>query len=183
MGCKSPHHQLPGGVVSRSDACGGNEACSARMSKPRLPCGDKSQRWERSGRGAVDKAANLARCKSLRRQLPVFGRLGYPVRAEATTHVLPGRKSLGRPYGTAVAVGATWEANKLGGLNIMECLQPRKSFPRKVASWTKAGSRPNLPRGRPMTSGKLTGTCTRWDRRGRGPSNQGKTRRITPRRS
>jgi len=40
---------------------------------------------------------NLARCKSLRRQLPVFGRLGYPVRAEATKHVLPGRISLGRP--------------------------------------------------------------------------------------
>jgi hypothetical protein len=49
------------------------------------------------GGGAVDNAANLARCKSLRRQLPVFGRLGYPVRAEATTHVLPGRKKLGRP--------------------------------------------------------------------------------------
>jgi hypothetical protein len=68
-------------------------------------------------------------------------------------------------------------------LNITECLQPRKSFPRKVASWTKAGSRPNLPRGRPMTSGKLTGACTRWDRRGRGPGNQGKSRRITSRRS
>ena len=31
VGCKSPHHQLPGRVVSISDACGGNEACSARM--------------------------------------------------------------------------------------------------------------------------------------------------------
>jgi hypothetical protein len=30
VGCKSPHHQLPGQVVSISDACGGNEACSAR---------------------------------------------------------------------------------------------------------------------------------------------------------
>jgi hypothetical protein len=49
------------------------------------------------GMGAVDNAANLARCKSLRRQLPVYGRLAYPVRAEATKHVLPGRKSLGRP--------------------------------------------------------------------------------------
>jgi len=49
------------------------------------------------GRGAVDNAANLAGCKSLRRQLPVYGRLAYPVRAEATKHVLPGRKSLGRP--------------------------------------------------------------------------------------
>ena len=31
VGCKSPHHQLPVRVVSISDACGGNEACSARM--------------------------------------------------------------------------------------------------------------------------------------------------------
>ena len=30
VGCKSPHHQLPERVVSISDACGGNEACSAR---------------------------------------------------------------------------------------------------------------------------------------------------------
>jgi len=29
--------------------------------------------------------------------LPEFGRLAYPVRAEATKHVLPGRKSPGRP--------------------------------------------------------------------------------------
>src|SRR5580692_12181508 len=36
--------------------------------------------------------------------------------------------------------------------------------------------------GRPMTSGKSTGACTRWDRRGRGPGNQGKIRRITSRR-
>jgi hypothetical protein len=31
------------------------------------------------------------------RQLPVFGRLAYPVRAEVTKHVLPGSKSLGCP--------------------------------------------------------------------------------------
>src|SRR5579864_609597 len=30
VGCKSPHHQLPERVVSISDACGGNEGCSAR---------------------------------------------------------------------------------------------------------------------------------------------------------
>ena len=47
--------------------------------------------------GAADKAERLAGCKSLYRQLPEFGRLVYPVRAEATKHVLPGRKSLGRP--------------------------------------------------------------------------------------
>jgi hypothetical protein len=57
----------------------------------------RSSAESEEGRGAVDNAANLARCKSLRRQLPVYGRLAYPVRAEATKHVLPGRKSLGRP--------------------------------------------------------------------------------------
>src|SRR5258708_34466948 len=30
VGCKSPHHQLPGRAVSISDECGGNDACSAR---------------------------------------------------------------------------------------------------------------------------------------------------------
>src|SRR5882762_3458616 len=28
VGCKSPHHQLPGRVVSISDVCGGNDALS-----------------------------------------------------------------------------------------------------------------------------------------------------------
>src|SRR5215469_666617 len=35
VGCKSPHHQLPVfGWVAMSDACGGNEACSARIKAP-----------------------------------------------------------------------------------------------------------------------------------------------------
>ena len=56
-------------------------------------------------RGAADKAANLARWKSLCRQLPVFGRLAYPERAEATKHGMPGCKSLGCP----AAVQQRWE--------------------------------------------------------------------------
>ena len=47
--------------------------------------------------GAADKAASLAGRKSPRHQLPVFGWLAYPMHAEATTHVLLGRKSLGCP--------------------------------------------------------------------------------------
>ena len=47
--------------------------------------------------GAADKAANLERWKSFFRQLPVFGRIAYPVRAEVTKHVLPGSKSLSCP--------------------------------------------------------------------------------------
>ncbi len=82
--------------------------------------------------GAADKAANLARRKSSYRQLPVFGRLVYPVRAEVTKHVLPGCKSLGRPVAVCAAVGTIWEASKFGGLNIMEYLQPRKAGPQKV---------------------------------------------------
>jgi phosphoribosylamine-glycine ligase len=36
--------------------------------------------------GAADKAANLERWKSFFCQLPVFGQIAYPVRAEATKH-------------------------------------------------------------------------------------------------
>jgi hypothetical protein len=96
----------------------------------------------------------------LRRQLPVYGRLAYPVRAEATKHVLPGRKKPRPLYGIAVAVGATWEANKLGGLNITECLQPRKSFPRKVAAWIKSGKPTQPLMGKADDIGEVTGVCT-----------------------
>jgi len=90
-------------------------------------------------RGAADKAANLARWKSWCRQLPVFGRLAYPVRAEATKHVLPGCKSLGCPAAVCAAVGTTWETSKLGGLNIKKCLQPRKHPPREVVFAERSG--------------------------------------------
>ena len=36
--------------------------------------------------GVADNAESLAGCESLHRQLPVFGRLAYPERAEATKH-------------------------------------------------------------------------------------------------
>src|SRR5262249_49754500 len=42
--------------------------------------------------GAADKAECLTGCKSLYRQLPVFGRLAYPGRAAATKHERLGRK-------------------------------------------------------------------------------------------
>ena len=76
--------------------------------------------------GAADKAGSLAGCKSLHRQLPVFGRLAYPVRAEATKHDVPGRRSPGCPAGVFAAVGTTWGASKLGGRNITKYLHPRK---------------------------------------------------------
>jgi hypothetical protein len=83
--------------------------------------------------GAADKAANLERWKSFLCQLPVFGRIAYPVRAEATKHDKPGSKSLGCPAEIFAAVGATWEASKLGGLNIKKCLQPRELARGKIA--------------------------------------------------
>src|SRR6201982_482906 len=78
---------------------------------------------ERSSR----QGRSLAGCKSPYRQLPVIGRLAYPMRGEVTNRVLLGRKSPGCPAGVFAAVGTIWGASKLGGRNIMKYLQPRKS--------------------------------------------------------
>src|ERR1700756_3412972 len=80
---------------------------------------------ERSSR----QGRSLAGCKSPHRQLPVFGRLAYPMRGEATNRVLLGRKSPGCPAGVFAAVGTIWGASKLGGRNITKYLQPRKPAP------------------------------------------------------
>jgi len=97
------------------------------------------------GKGAADKTESLAGCKSLHRQLPVFRRLVYPVRAAATKHDRPGRKSPGCPAGVCAAVGTIWGASKLGGRNITEYLQPRKVHLREVViRRSDAGSRPNF---------------------------------------
>ena len=115
--------------------------------------------------GAADKAENLARCKSSYCQLPGFGQLADPVRAEATKHVRPGCQSLGRPAAVCAAVGTTGEASKIGGLNIKEYLQPRKLSPRKVVFVGRSGEADLLHSwGRPMTRRKkqahaLRGTC------------------------
>jgi hypothetical protein len=102
-------------------------------------------------------------------QLPEFGWLAYPVRAEATKHVLPGRKSPGCPAAVCAAVGTIWGARKLGGLNIKKYLPLRNRGPQEVvSSGSKAGSRPGSLRGRPMTQGKKQvyahcGTAGVWD--------------------
>jgi hypothetical protein len=123
--------------------------------------------------GAADKAANLERWKSFFCQLPVFGRIAYPVRAEATKHDKPGCKSLGCPAEIFAAVGATWEASKLGGLNIKKCLQPRELTAEKSRSRIPTGSRPKECLGKADDTEEETGKCTRWDRRGRGPGIRG----------
>src|SRR6516225_6196788 len=76
--------------------------------------------------GAADKAESLAGCKFLYRQLPVFGRLAYPMCGEATIRVLLGRKSPSCPAAVVAAVGTIRGASKLGGRNITKYLQPRK---------------------------------------------------------
>ena len=46
---------------------------------------------------------------------------------------MPGCKSLGCPAEIFAAVGAIWEASKIGGLNIKKCLQPRELTRGKIA--------------------------------------------------
>ena len=91
----------------------------ARQSSTLL-IGGLRERSSRQGR-------SLAGCKSPYRQLPVVGRLAYPMPGEVTNRVLLGRKSPGCPAGVFAAVGTIWGASKLGGRNITKCLQPRKS--------------------------------------------------------
>ena len=88
--------------------------------------------------GAVDNAVNLARCKSLRRQLPDFGRLVCPVRAEVTKHVLPGCKASAalrhsRSGGSNLGGEQTW------GLEHNGMSAASKIFPRKVAFVDQSG--------------------------------------------
>src|SRR5262252_6578130 len=117
--------------------------------------------------GAADKAANLAGRKSPRHQLPVFGWLAYPMRAEATTHVLLGRKSPGCPARSRAAVGTIWGASKLGGPNIKKCLQPRKLSPSRNRFGGKKREADLIDIwGRPMTPEEETGRSTLGSRRG-----------------
>ena len=114
------------------------------------------------GKGAADKAESLAGCKSPYRQLPVFGRLAYPGRAEATKHDRLGRKSPSCPAAVFAAVGTIRGASKLGGRNITKYLQPRKEALREVViRGIDAGRRPNLPRGKADDAVEETGASTR----------------------
>jgi hypothetical protein len=81
----------------------------------------------------------------------------------ATMHVLLGCKRLSCPARELAAVGTIWEANKLGGLNIKQKLQPRKGVREKSCS-RDISADSFLTRGRPMTLRKnqahaLSGTA------------------------
>src|SRR6516165_8666510 len=107
---------------------------------------------ERSSR----QGRSLAGCKSPHRQLPVFGRLAYPMRGEATNRVLLGRKSPSCPAVVLAAVGTIRGGSKLGGRNITKYLHPRKrSAARNRYSQMRRGKPTHiLPWGRPMTPWK-----------------------------
>jgi len=89
-------------------------------------------------------------------------------------HDMPGRKSSGCPVAVCTAVGTTWRASKLRGLNIKEYLQPRNSPREKSYSRNVAGSRPKRLVGKADDTDEETGKCSLWDRRGTGSSISGK---------
>jgi hypothetical protein len=105
--------------------------------------------------GVADNTESLAGRESPYRQLPVFGRLAYPERAEATKHDVLGRRSPGCPAEVIAAVGTIWGASKLGGRNITKYLQPRNLACEKslVADETREVD-PIISWGRPMTPWK-----------------------------
>src|SRR6516162_10000120 len=130
---------------------------------------------ERSSR----QGRSLAGCKSPHRQLPVFGRLAYPMRGEATNRVLLGRKSPGCPAGVFAAVGTTWGVSKLGGRNITKYLHPRNSSLREVVRRIDAGSRPHLRWGKADDAVEETGASTRCTAGERDPASKDGLSEIT----
>ena len=130
--------------------------------------------------GAADKAANLAGWKSPCRQLPVFRRQAYPMHAEVTKHVLLGCKYLSCPAAVCAGVGTIWEVSKLGGLNIKECLQPRKYAPRKIVFAGRSGEAdPHPCWGRPMTRRKKQACALRETAVARGQASGERFSEIT----
>src|SRR6516162_692863 len=90
------------------------------------------------------------------RQLPEFGRLAYPVHAEVTKHVLPGRKSPSCPAARCAAVGTTWGATQTGRPEHQE-ISAAPKFPARTKSFPADNTReadPGLDGGRPMTPRK-----------------------------
>src|SRR5215468_3415988 len=132
------------------------------------------------GSGAADKTESLAGWKSPCRQLPVFGRLAFLVRAEATKHDRPRCKSPSCPAAVFAAVGTIRGASKLGGRNITEYLQPRNTTLREVViRGTDAGSRPDISLGKADDTVEETGEST-WCTAGVGdPAPKERSRTIT----
>ena len=87
-------------------------------------------------------------------------------------------KSLSCPAAVCAGVGTIWEVSKLGGLNIKECLQPRKYAPRKIVFAGGSGEAdPHPCWGRPMTWRKKQVHALCGTRRGKGPDIRARIRR------
>ena len=112
------------------------------------------------------------------RQLPVFGRLAYPVRVEVTKHDRPGRKIPGCPAAVCAAVGTIWGESKLGGRNIKEYLHPRNAGPARSRG-QNAGSRPILLLGKADDIVEETGESTRCTAGVRDPASKERFSEIT----
>ena len=132
------------GDVNYGQGYTGTESGNAETAKPRPK---------------VARAVSLSRPY---RQLPVFGRLAYPMRGEATNRVLLGRKSPGCPAAVFAAVGTIWGASKLGGRNITKYLQPRNATPREIVirGQTREAD-PTLDLGKADGAVEETGASTR----------------------
>ena len=110
------------------------------------------------------------------RQLPEFRRLAYPVRAEVTKHVLPGRKSPGCPAAVCAAVGTTWGATQNWRPEHKE-ISAAPKYCLRTKSFQADYSREADPKpfvGKADDTAEETGKSTLWDRRGMGSSIQGK---------
>jgi hypothetical protein len=129
------------------------------------------------GNGSSRHGCESNEVKVLSRQLLGIGRLAYPMHMKVTTCVLLGRKRHGCPV-SITAVGATGVASKLGGQNVRNDNGREKSPRSEVAErnilWSPTRSRFS---GKADVVREETSKCTSLDRRGTGPSIQGKTRR------
>ena len=93
--------------------------------------------------------------------------------AEATKHVLLGRKSLGCPAGKAAAVGTIGEASQPEGLNITKWLQSRKDTPHEIVLTGRRGKPTSIVYGgRPKTWRKNQADALHGTRRDRGPGSR-----------
>ena len=114
----------------------------------------------REGPWSSRQGRKSGKVKVLSPSIACIRRIAYPVRAEATKHVLPGSTSLGRPAKSA-AVGAIWETSKLGGLNARMSDDNLETSPRKIVFAEEAGSRLDLQGGPRKCDFVFMTRCTR----------------------
>jgi hypothetical protein len=98
--------------------------------------------------------------------------------AEATKHVLLGRKSLGCPVTISRSGGNDLGGEQTWGVNIKEWLQSRKRDPsRNRLDGEKREADLDSVRGKADDAEEETGMCTPRNRRGQGPRHPGRIHR------